>query len=47
MPEFVKLEKGEIISIHWNFVVDKLKQKEFSNLVNYTKINVDALNNSL
>ena len=47
MPEFVNLEKGDIISIHWNFVVDKLLQKEFSNLVNYTKINVDALNDSM
>ena len=47
MSEFVKLNVGDVISIHWNFVVDKLIEEEISNLINYTKINVDALNNGL
>lgn len=47
MTEFSDVKKGDIISVHWNFVVDKLTEQEFSNLVNYTKINVDALNDSL
>ncbi len=47
LAEFMQPNQGDIISVHWNFAVDKLKTEEFSNLVNYTKINVDALNKCL
>jgi hypothetical protein len=47
MPEFSKIKKGDVISIHWNFVVDKLTQEQISNLINYTNVNVEALNKSL
>ncbi len=47
MPEFSEIKKGDVISIHWNFAVDKLTQEQISNLINYTNINVEALNNSI
>jgi hypothetical protein len=47
MPEFLKIKKGDIISVHWNFAVDKLTQEQLDNLINYTNVNVDALNNNI
>ena len=47
LPEFNDLKFGDIVSIHWNFVVDKLSQEQQDNLKKYTKINVDALNNHI
>jgi hypothetical protein len=44
LPEFNDLKFGEVVSIHWNFVVDKINEKQLNNLKKYTKINVDALN---
>ena len=44
LREFVNLNKGDVVSIHWNFVVDKLENEQYNNLVKYTEINVNRLN---
>ena len=47
LPEFTSLEKGNKVSIHWDFVVDKLEKKELENLKKYNEKNIQALNSSL
>ncbi len=44
LPDFVSLSKGDIVSIHWNFVVDKLNTEQHNNLIKYTNYNINELN---
>jgi hypothetical protein len=47
LPEFNNLEVEDIVSIHWNFVVDKLNDDQLINLLKWTLRNIDSLNNKL
>jgi len=47
LPEFTSLEKGDKVSIHWDFVVEKLREKELENLEKYNQKNIFSLNKSL
>lgn len=42
LPNFSEFE--ETVSIHWKFAVDELSMQQLSNLMKYTFINVQALN---
>ena len=44
LPEFNSLEKKDIVSIHWDFVVDKLDKNELENLEKYNLKNINSLN---
>ena len=38
-----KLKRGDLISLHWGRIAERLAQREYNNLINYTMINYDAL----
>jgi len=43
LPEFSELKKGDNVSVHWRFIVDKLTVHQLNNLQRYTKNNVSAM----
>ncbi|MEK6917150.1 MAG: DUF6390 family protein [Nanoarchaeota archaeon] len=45
--QFNSLKKGDTVSIHWKFIVDKLTEEQYSNLLKYNFKNIQALNNSI
>lgn len=38
------LKKGDFVSLHWDFAVEKLTKEQVANLEKYTKRNMDAMN---
>jgi hypothetical protein len=41
---FEKIERGEWVSIHWDFACEKLKGYQLKNLTSYTSLDVEAVN---
>lgn len=44
-PEFTEIRSGDIVSVHWKFLVDILNDEQHKRLLKYTFLNVLALNN--
>jgi hypothetical protein len=39
-----EIKKGDMVAIHWNYIIQTLNKRDFTNLKKYTKITIDSLN---